>query len=243
MTRQVLRLPTPQRFGLAHPYPTHANSRRSGETVSCAAVTACTSATADAAWEPIALMACIFLMKAISGGREESVVDEQDAIRRCQTGDPEAFRPIVERYEDMLMGAIYLMTRDRAVSEELVQETFVRAWKGIGTFRLGQPLKPWLVRIAVNQTLNEKARRRAPVEPLSDRDGGSTDPGFRRADERDEIRRALSRLSDEHRRVVVLRYFVDLSTREAANALGIREGTVKSRLRRALDQLREALTD
>ena len=170
------------------------------------------------------------------------MIDEQDAVRRCQMGDREAFRPIVERYGNVLMGTIYLMTRDRAVSEELVQETFVRAWKGIATFRLGQPLKPWLVRIAVNQALNAKSRRELPVEPLSRADdGGSTDPGFSRADDRDEVRRALGQLSADHRRVVVLRYFVDLSTREVANTLGVREGTVKSRLNRALEQLREAL--
>ena len=171
------------------------------------------------------------------------MIDEQDAVRRCQMGDPEAFRPIVERYGNVLMGTIYLMTRDRAVSEELVQEAFVRAWNGIGTFRLGQPLKPWLVRIAVNQALNARARRQAPVEPLSEAGhGGSTDPGFGRAEDRDEVRRALSQLSAEHRRVVALRYFVDLSTREVANALGVREGTVKSRLSRALAQLQEILT-
>ena len=127
-----------------------------------------------------------------------------------------AFRPIVERYENVVMGTIYLMTRDRAVSEELVQETFVRAWKGIATFRLGQPLKPWLVRVAVNQALNAKARRLAPVEPLSEaNESGGTDPGFGRSDDRNEVRRALSQLSDDHRRVVLLRYFADLSTREA----------------------------
>ena len=170
------------------------------------------------------------------------MIDEQDAIRRCQLGDREAFRPIVERYGNVLMGTIYLMMRDRAVSEELVQETFVRAWKGIATFRLGQPLKAWLVRVAVNQALNARARRHAPVEPLSAaNEGGGTDPEFGRSDDRNEVRRALSQLSADHRRVVVLRYFADLSTREAADALGVREGTVKSRLARALEQLREIL--
>ena len=72
------------------------------------------------------------------------MINEQDAVRRCQSGDREAFRPIVEYYGDVLMGTLYLMTHDRAVSEELVQETFVRAWKGIATFRLGEPVKPWL---------------------------------------------------------------------------------------------------
>ncbi len=171
----------------------------------------------------------------------ESAIDEQDAIRRCQLGDREAFRPIVERYGNVLMGTIYLMMGDRAVSEELVQETFVRAWKGIKTFRLGQPLKPWLVRVAVNQALNARARRQAPVEPLSEANVAGMDAGFGQSDDRNEVRQALSQLSADHRRVVVLRYFGELSTKEAANALGVREGTVKSRLNRALEQLREIL--
>lgn len=170
------------------------------------------------------------------------MIDEQDAVHRCQMGDREAFRLIVERYSDLLMGTIYLMTRDRGASEELVQETFVRAWKGIATFRLGQPVKPWLIRIAVNQALNARARHQVPAEPLAGvDDGGSTDPGFGQAEDRDEVRWALSQLSAEHRRIVVLRYIVDLSTREAANVLGVREGTVKSRLSRALEQLHEML--
>ena len=171
------------------------------------------------------------------------MIDEQDAVRRCQLGDREAFRPIVERYGDVLMGTVYLMTHDRAVSEDLVQEAFVRAWKGIGTFRLGQPVKPWLVRIAVNQALNAQGPGAdCRSEPLSEAQSGAEDPALDRADDEDQIRRALGQLSADHRRVVVLRYFADLSTAEVANALGVREGTVKSRLSRALEQMREALS-
>ena len=169
------------------------------------------------------------------------MIDEQDAVRRCQRGDREAFRSLVERYGDVLMGTLYLMTHDRTVSEELVQETFLRAWKGIGRFRLGAPVKPWLVRIAVNLALDARARRRLPVEPLPEAEQGGLDPALGHADDKDEVRRALSHLSDDHRRVVVLRYFVDLSTEDVAKALGVREGTVKSRLSRAFEHLREVL--
>ena len=67
------------------------------------------------------------------------MINEQDAIRRCQSGDREAFRPIVEYYGDVLMGTLYLMTHDRAVSEELVQETFVRARETLVGPHRGQP--------------------------------------------------------------------------------------------------------
>ena len=138
-------------------------------------------------------------------------------------GDREAFSPIVEGYGNVVMGTIYLMMRDRAVSEKPEQETFVRAWKGIATFRLGQPLKPWLVRVAVNQALNAKARRLVQVEPLSEaNEGGGADPWFGRPDSRNEVQRALSQVSADHRRVVVPRYFAEISTREVANTLGVR---------------------
>ena len=133
------------------------------------------------------------------------MINEQDAVRRCQSGDREAFRPIVEYYGDVLMGTLYLMTHDRA--------------------------------------LNVKARRQLSVEPLPETDQGSTDPEFGYVDDKDEVRRALSQLSDGHQRVVALRYFADLSTGEVADALGVREGTVKSRLSRALEHLREILAD
>ena len=77
---------------------------------------------------------------------------------------------------------------------------------------------------------------------MSEAQSGAEDPALDRADDEDQIRRALGQLSADHRRVVVLRYFADLSTAEVANALGVREGTVKSRLSRALEQMREALS-
>ncbi len=170
------------------------------------------------------------------------MIDEQDAVRRCQRGDREAFRPLVERYGNVLMGTLYLMTHDRTVSEELVQETFLRAWKSIGRFRLGAPVKPWLVRIAVNLALDAKSRS-LTIEPLEETEQGGPDPELGRADDKDAIRRALGQLADDHRRVVVLRYFAELSTGEAADVLRVSEGTVKSRLSRALDHLRVVLSD
>jgi len=70
---------------------------------------------------------------------------EDEIIQRCQTGDREAFRIVVERYEDILYGTAYLMTGNRTVAEDQVQEALISAWKGIDSFHIGHPLKPgWL---------------------------------------------------------------------------------------------------
>ena len=173
---------------------------------------------------------------------------DNEVITLCQNGDREAFRQLVERYRDVLFGTAVLMTGNRAVAEEQVQEALFSAWRGIRGFRLGSPFKPWLLRILVNAVLAQQRRRTLSTVNL---DGSmpdeSADSGYDPAstvdalESRLELRRAISGLSTDHRQVVALRYFADLTVPEVARALGVREGTVKSRLHRALAVLRQRL--
>lgn len=175
---------------------------------------------------------------------------DNEAIVRCQNGDRDAFRYLVERYKDVLFGTAVLMTGNRAVAEEQVQEALLSAWRGIRGFRLGRPLKPWLLRILVNSVLSHQRRRVLPTVNL---DGNGPDmpeaPTSNPAETLDalenrlELRRAIARLSPDHRRVVALRYFAGLTVPEVARALGVREGTAKSRLHRALAILRQQLDE
>lgn len=174
--------------------------------------------------------------------------DEQDAVRRCQAGDAAAFELIVERYGGLLTGTAYLMLRDRSEAEDAVQDAFVSSWRGIGTFDAGRPLRPWLVRVLVNEVLQRQRRKVLPVvgeadERLAGLKSAEVGPEqvAERAWERAEMAGALAALPEEAARVVVLRYFSELSTAEVAEALGVPEGTVKSRLHRALGTLREEL--
>lgn len=168
--------------------------------------------------------------------------DEHEAVRRCQTGEQEAFRYLVERYGDVLHGTAFLMTRNAAVADDAVQDAFLDAWRGMGGFRLGSPIKPWLMRILVNRVLALQRRRSLPSVPIEDaNEPGAADPEMASVDARDAVRRGLETLTAEHRRVVVLRYFAELSVPEIAGTLGWREGTVKSRLHRALAQLRDVV--
>lgn len=172
------------------------------------------------------------------------MTDEQ-AVLRCQNGEHEAFRHLVERYKDVLFGTAVLMTGDRALAEEQVQEALLAAWRGISGFQSGRPVKPWLVRILVNAVVSQRRRRAIDTVPLETYSHADDRPSPGETVEanldREEIREALGGLSADHRQVVVLRYFADLTVPELAEAIGVREGTVKSRLSRALGQLREHL--
>ncbi|MCH7482459.1 MAG: sigma-70 family RNA polymerase sigma factor [Chloroflexi bacterium] len=168
--------------------------------------------------------------------------DEQEAVRRAQAGEPDAFRYLVERYGDTLHGTAYLMTQNAAAADDAVQDAFIDAWRGVRGFRLGAPVKPWLVRILVNRVLALQRRRSLPTVVIEDvSEPGAEDPAEAQVDAADAVGRGLAALSAEHRRVVVLRYYGELTVPEIAGVLGWREGTVKSRLHRALAQLREVV--
>ena len=170
---------------------------------------------------------------------------EDDAVRQCQGGDRDAFHYLVERYKDILYGSAYLMTNNRALAEEQVQEAFLSAWQGIRGFQLGRPFKPWLVRILVNGVLAQRRRRSVATAPLEESVTGADAVGLEDTvealEDRHKVRCALACLIQEHRQVLVLRYFADLTVPQVAQSLKVREGTVKSRLHRALGHLRTQL--
>lgn len=170
---------------------------------------------------------------------------DSEAVLRCQGGNRDAFRHLVEKYKDLLYGVAYFMTGNRAAAEEQVQEAFLSAWQGIKGFRRERPFKPWLVRILVNGILAQRRRRSVATAPLDESanhpDAVGVEDEVEALEDRLKVRRALADLSQEHRQVVVLRYFADMTVPQVAQSLKMREGTVKSRLHRALGQLRTQL--
>lgn len=120
----------------------------------------------------------------------------------------------------------------------------MRAWRGLGGFRAGLPFRPWLLRIAANVVTSHRRRRLLPLVPLSwvDHRTQSPEPSpeaqAERAAAATGVRSALDGLPDEQRHVIVLRYYADMSVPEIAQATGLRQGTVKSRLHRALARAR-----
>lgn len=173
---------------------------------------------------------------------------EEEAIRRCQSGEREAFRYLVEHYQNVLYGTAYLMTGDRAVAEDQVQEAFFSAWKNIGSFKVGRPMKPWLVKILVNKVLSHRRSMSQSLAFCDHNDGQAsetqkTDDCVDEVERQDQVRQALDKLNDEHRQVILLRYFTGLSLAETSAALKRPEGTIKSQLHRAIEQLQLILNN
>ena len=172
---------------------------------------------------------------------------EDQAVMRCQHGERDAFRYLVERYQDVVFGTAYNMTGNRALAEELAQEAFLSAWKGIRSFRRGRPFKPWLIRILVNAVMAHRRRRSVETTPIEESEWAEdaehpADLAESRS-EQQTLQQAIRGLGPEHRQVVVLRYFADMTVPEVAQASGVRQGTVKSRLHRAHQALRQQLAD
>ncbi len=175
-------------------------------------------------------------------------MQEREALRRCRAGDRTAFRVLVEQYGDLAYRVAYLMTHDRALAEDLAQDAFLAAWKGLRRFDPALPFKPWLLRIVVN-TCRSRARRKAvpvlPLEEMRGRQGPSPDPSPEALavahDSHQAVGRAIAALDEEMRQAVMLRYFAGLTVPEIAAILAWPEGTVKSRLHRALARLRAEL--
>ena len=171
---------------------------------------------------------------------------ETALIRRCQAGDKEAFGTLIEGYRSVLFGTAYLMMRDRGLAEDAVQESLIQIWKHLPSFRLKSSIKTWLVRIVINEVKQQFRKKKVSFVSLDDAHGASgerdeVETAVIQDEERQGLRQAVGKLPLEQREAIVLRYFSELSVREIAAATGQPEGTIKSRLSRALERLNEIL--
>lgn len=171
-------------------------------------------------------------------------------LRRAQLGDQAAFRELVERYQrpvyDLLWRMVEQCGGEQRV-EELTQETFLRVYRALARFDRHGPalLSTWILTIASRLALNDLRRRVPPMLPLeraTDLAGSApADAAAERARLAALVRAVLVGLSPDHRAVLILREYHDLSYAEIAAALELDPGTVKSRLSRAREALRRAL--
>jgi RNA polymerase sigma factor (sigma-70 family) len=149
----------------------------------------------------------------------------------------ERFERLVTAYQPVIFRAAYLILRDRSEAEDVAQETFVRAYRAMQRTDPGDGVRAWLYRIAVNTALNE-VRRRKRQSAAYTRAAESDAAAPFDTETRSVVADAIDRLPERLRIAVICRYFLDLSERETAAALGVRPGTVKSRLhlaRKALE--------
>lgn len=169
--------------------------------------------------------------------------DAGDLIASAAAGDEVAFRRIIAAHHDDMRRICVYVAGDRAVAEEATQAAWVIAWKKIGSVREPARLRPWLMAVAVNEAkqLLRKRRRRAEIELATDAasEPGGRDPatGVSGID----LRAAMLRLDPADRELIALRYVAGFDSNDLAFATGMKPGTVRQRLRRLLDRLREDL--
>ena len=170
-----------------------------------------------------------------------------ELVERAQRGDVDAFEALVDRHRRVALRVAYAVAGDDA--EDAVQDAFVKAYGALGRFRAGSPFRPWMLRIVANEARNRRrsANRRSTlalrvVDPATD-GGASPEDAAVASERRRALAAAVGSLEDRDREVIALRWFAELSEAEVATALGVRPGTVKSRLSRAMERLRAALAD
>lgn len=172
---------------------------------------------------------------------------EAQLLREVAAGDRTAFATLYRRYHRPLFAYIYRWLEDQYTAEEVLQEVMFEVWKKAGSFRGRSKPSTWLFGIARYKTLNairKLSRPRASEDEAVALANGAPGPEARAAagSEREAIRRALGRLSPEHREVLELTYYEGLSLAEVSQVVGVAQGTVKSRLFHARQQLKDVLS-
>ncbi|SPE45183.1 putative RNA polymerase sigma-H factor [Candidatus Sulfotelmatobacter sp. SbA7] len=176
-----------------------------------------------------------------------SATDDQADVARVLVGETSAFEGIVRRWQGPLINLAYRFCRDRGRAEEMAQEAFLRAYRGLGQWRKDAVFSTWLFALATNLYRSELRRIPArtvsiddiaePADPRAS-DGGLEDRDY----DRDlAVRRAVGVLPAKYREALILFYFHDMDVTTAARSLGLPEGTVKARLFRGREILRSKL--
>jgi RNA polymerase sigma factor (sigma-70 family) len=179
-------------------------------------------------------------------GRPEG---ETELVARAADGDHEAYAALVRPYERVAYRVAAAITGWNPDAEEATQNAFVKAYRSLHRFRVGEPFRPWLLRIVVNEAHNvlrsERRQRRLGARAAERHEvaGAGADETVLAREEADAVIGALARLSDADRLAVVLRYFAELSDTEAAALVGTSKEAHRVRLLRARRRLQALLED
>jgi RNA polymerase sigma-70 factor (ECF subfamily) len=168
---------------------------------------------------------------------------DQELVVRAKGGDPSAFRTLAIESHPRLFDAAYGILRDRDLAQDATQQALVNIWRHIGGLRDTNRFEGWSYRILIHACYGE-ARERPQWQTDAQLLPGQepcVSGEFGRVDDRDQLERAFRRLSLEHRSVVVLHHLAGLTLGDVGEALDLSVGTVKSRLHRAMAELRASL--
>ena len=189
----------------------------------------------------------------LNGDPKEPTTDNSEAalIIKAKGKDEEAFRSLVELHQSKVYHLLLGMLRNEDQAQELTQETFVKAWKGLSSFRGDSTVWTWLYRIAYYTALDyfRKQKREAEIlsfeekgwELMGENDNEPLEVAIRK-DKEQALHKAMTRLSFAQRTVLILYYFQGLSYREIAAVTHRPLGTIRADLHRGKEKLREIIT-
>ena len=182
----------------------------------------------------------------------EDQLDQVLLVQRALSGDDSSWAVLMRRHQEPVYRLAYLLSGDPDEADDIAQEAFLRAYKAMERFDPDRPMRPWLLRITRNVAHNRRRstrrylaalQRAARLDPsLTASSGAPTKNGDWRA-ESNRLWEAVRQLSHMDQEVIYLRYYLELSEAEAAEALDVPQGTVKSRSHRALARLQKIIQD
>lgn len=184
---------------------------------------------------------------------ESEPVSDRELIDQTLAGDGNAYAMIVERFQRKIFRTVRAIVRDDVEADTITQDTFVQAYTNLHRFEGRSELETWLTRIAINRS-RDSLRRRRFVSLFTLRDDGESEAIIEPVDERPDperqfmatelraaIRKAEKKLSAQQKTIFRLRHYENLSLEDIADALGLRAGTVRAHLFRAIHKVRKEL--
>ena len=170
------------------------------------------------------------------------MVAEKLLIKNLKRGREEAYRQLIEEYGNKLLRTCYLILNDREEAEDVVQETFIKVFNKIDTFKEKSGLYTWIYAIALNLS-RDRMRIKQDMLELKDEWIGNDDveSHVEINIDREQLRKEIFGMNSLYREVLVLFYYEELSIREISNLLNEKEGTIKSKLSRGRNMLKESL--
>ncbi len=181
---------------------------------------------------------------------ELDLAQERELVQRCQKGDVDAMGTLIIRYQHWVYNIAYGILGHHQDAQDVAQDAFLSVWENIGKFEFRSRFSTWLYRIVKNKCFNQidqhQRRKTDPMEiddsqPWVPLDTATPEDAALRSEEKDIVHRALSKLKDDYREILVLRELRELPYEEISEILGCTLGRVKSRLHEARKALKKEL--
>lgn len=174
-----------------------------------------------------------------------------ELAQRARQGDLDAYEALLRCHQQDAQRAAYLVLRQREEAEDAVQEAFVRAWDRIDQFDTRRSFRPWLLKIVTNEARDRlrarSSRNRLKLKAIQDTEAGASAPSPERSivtrEQIETVVEAINRMDDSDQTILSYRFFLDLPTAEIAELLDMAHGTVRSRISRARQHLRQRLAE